>query len=135
MVQPFAARFVCEDEYLRSLRASFDADDAPMSGRDLPGDDPRRAPFLAFDDLAATRLTAWGAGEVAGLIARRHGEDLPTLITSNLSLEEIASALDARTASRLAEDRQVFAFPAARDLRITGTLRKVAQGGPTDETD
>jgi|GEM_PF-2595998 len=78
-----------------------------------------RFQFLIFDDLGSSRLTDWGAATVAELIARRHGHKTPTAISTNLSLEELAVAVDSRTVSRLVEDRNVFSFGSkAEDLRV-----------------
>ena len=140
VLAPKSVRYISEAAYLADLRAAFIADAKPQAKRAVPTDDARRVPLLIYDDLGSTRLTAWGAGAVAELIATRHAEDLTTIITSNLNLPEIASAVDGRTASRIADDRQVYRFP-ARDLRVRGKvsfrgrvlamLAKCTKAGPT----
>lgn len=122
VLDPKFVKYISEAAYLEGLRASFNAGDAmPTPERKLPRDDIRRIPLLLYDDLGSTRLTAWGAGSVAELIATRHAADLATIVTSNLDLGEIAAAVDGRTASRLADDKQVYKFP-AKDLRVQGKL-------------
>ena len=116
-------RFIGEADYLQQLRQAFD--DAPVSDRLLPPTHPRVVKLLVFDDLASAYLTEWGRGEVAGLIERRYANELATVLTTNLTLAELAEAIDARLVSRVAEDGQVFAFP-DRDLRLTGSLRELA---------
>jgi len=114
-----ACRFVSEDAYLRDIRSSFSA--VTSSDRLLPASHPRRAALLVYDDLAATPLTDWGKGEVAGLLAARHAAELPTVITGNVGPDAIASAVDGRLASRIAESKEIWKFP-ERDLRILGSL-------------
>ena len=119
LYRPEQVWFTSEAAYLAGLRATFDDD----RGRGLPaGGDVRGAAVLVLDDLAATRLTEWGRAEIAELIAYRHAEYLPTLVTTNLSLDALAVQVDGRTASRLAEDEAVLQFP-ARDLRTAGRFR------------
>jgi DNA replication protein DnaC len=104
--------FISERDYLADLKQGYDEDRSigPLAGK------AQGARFLVLDDLAASRLTDWGRGEMAGLIEGRHASQLATVITSNLTLDELTQAIDARVSSRIAESRQVWTFP-ARDLR------------------
>jgi DNA replication protein DnaC len=124
-------RWLSEREYLADIRASFD-DDGARNRRVLPSNDGRRVQLLILDDLAASRLTDWGRGEMAGLIEARYDEDLPTLITSNLSIDELAVAVDPRVASRIAGDGRIWRLP-AKDLRLVGSLSRART--PTDGGD
>jgi DNA replication protein DnaC len=110
--------YICERDFLAELRAEFDR------GMTYPAD-VQAMSLLVFDDLGSGRLTDWGRGEVAGLLEHRHAQELPTLVTSNLSPDELAVAVDPRVSSRIVESKLVFRFP-PRDLRITGTLRRTA---------
>jgi len=107
-------RYACERDFLAALRADFDG------GRSYARD-VQDMPLLVFDDLGSSRLTDWGRGEVAGLLEDRHAHELPTVITSNLSPDELAVAVDPRVSSRIVESKLVFRFP-PRDLRIKGTI-------------
>jgi len=111
---PSACRFIGEQRYLDGLKAAFDSELPPSR---LLAAAPARAAFLVLDDLASTALTDWGRGQVAALVEQRHADDLPTITTSNLNLDELAARLDPRAASRLAQDGQVWSFP-SRDLRL-----------------
>jgi len=113
---PARCRFIGEQRYLDGLKAAFDSELPPSR---LLADGPARARLLVLDDLASTALSDWGKGQIAALVERRHADNLPTIITSNLSLDELAGRLDPRVASRVAEDGQVWAFP-TRDLRLGG---------------
>jgi len=111
-----SVRFVSERDYLDSIRRGFDDSRGGISTSLLPADHPRNVALLVLDDLGASRLTDWGAGELAGLIEHRHAAGLPMLITSNLSLGEIGSRIDGRVASRLVEGGTLHKLPDV-DLR------------------
>jgi len=119
---PGTTRYVGERAYLDALKAAFDADGETPRRPDPR--DPTRARLLVLDDVGSAYLTPWGRGEIAGLIERRHGEGLPTILTSNLPLDALASAIDQRVASRIAEWGNVWALT-TRDLRRSGTARAV----------
>jgi len=108
------AAYIGEGDFLQAKREEYDKRGTlPFSeGQPLP-----HVGLLVFDDLASTRLTDWGRGEVAGLLEARYADDLPTVITSNVALSGIGAAVDPRVASRLAGDGQCWEFPAV-DLRI-----------------
>jgi len=126
---PAECRYLGEREFLEALKAGFDRGYGGATRADLDGGDPAKIPLLLFDDIGASRLTEWGRGEVAGLLEDRHGAERPTIITSNLSLDDLARFVDARLASRIAESGHVLGFP-ARDLRIQGRVgREPAQQG------
>lgn len=67
-----------------------------------------KTPFLVVDDLAAGRNTPHVCEEMDLLLMRRYerardGDGLRTIITSNLPLGKLASAMSRRLASRLQE--------------------------------
>ena len=109
------ATFVDERTYLSAVRNGFD-----RGGDDSLARRVESAAFLIFDDLGAASATEWSRGELSGLLCQRHADQRPAILTSNLSLNEIAKALDSRLASRIAAGRNVVALP-KRDLRVTGT--------------
>ena len=115
-----ACGYIGERAYLDDLKAAFDRDgETPQY---LPAGHPRKAKLLALDDLGSGYGTDWARAELAALIEHRHAEGLATIITSNLSLDELASAIDPRVASRIGEYGTVWVL-AGRDLRRSGTLR------------
>jgi DNA replication protein DnaC len=60
------------------------------------------AALLFFDDLGATKFTEWQISQLQILVDQRYEMMLPTVFTSNLSLEELEDALgDKRTPSRI----------------------------------
>jgi len=59
------------------------------------------SPILVLDDLG--REPRDRRGQVEELLIGRWGDGLPTLVTTNLSMEELAEGYDGRVADRLAE--------------------------------
>jgi chromosomal replication initiator protein len=63
--------------------------------------------LLVLDDLRVDEINAWSRGKVFDLISRRYDADRPLLVTTNLSLNDLAylpdgsSGLDEATLSRL----------------------------------
>ena len=58
--------------------------------------------YLVLDDLGVEKPTEWVKKTLSYIIYERDNMFKPTIITSNLSLDDIASHIDRRTASRIA---------------------------------
>lgn len=56
--------------------------------------DYRAAPLLFLDDLGAGRTNAWVSDRLCLLIEHRQRDCLPTFVTSNYALSELAAALN-----------------------------------------
>ena len=117
---PSQCRYASEAGYLDALKRSYEEGQMERSPKTLPRNDPRRVRLLILDDLASTRLTDWGKGEMANLIEARHANGLLTIITSNIGLDSLADAIDQRITSRIAQYKNVLAFP-DKDLRVEGS--------------
>lgn len=76
-----------------------------------------RAPLLALDDLGMERRTDWAVEEISALIDARVSEGLPTIVTSNYSLGDLASLWGGVEGARAAS-------------RIAGACERIAVGGP-----
>ena len=74
-------------------------------------------PLLALDDLGLERRTDWGVEEISALIDGRTAAGLPTVITSNYSLGELATLWGGVDGARAAS-------------RIAGACERIAVGGP-----
>lgn len=72
-----------------------------------PVDEYTRGGLLVLDDLGTERPTDYAREAVGRLVDKRWRDELPTVVTSNLTMQQIAE-LDARIADRLAEDGRVF---------------------------
>lgn len=75
-------------EFLRSLKSSFTDDFKERF------DYIKRVPLLLIDDIGAENVSAWGRDEILGTILQyRMEEGLTTFFTSNLTYDELQSAL------------------------------------------
>ena len=74
-------------------------------------------PVLLMDDLGAENASDWAVSVIFLLIDRRYNNELQTFITSNYNLNELASRLDDRISSRIAEMCEV--------LKMSGSDRRL----------
>ena len=91
------AYFVVVPDLLDHLRSAYGPDSK------VPYDELfetiRTAPLLIMDDLGAHSSTPWAEEKLYQLVNHRYNHRLPTVITTNLTLDD----LDERLASRLAD--------------------------------
>lgn len=85
--------------------ADLYADLRPRTGVDTERElrSVSRCPLLILDDLGAARTSEWTEEITYRLINHRYNEMLPTLITTNLPIRDLRTAVGDRVASRLAE--------------------------------
>ncbi|MFD8391873.1 ATP-binding protein [Streptomyces sp. NPDC059680] len=85
--------------------ADFHARLRPRAGHDAERDlqTLARCPLLFLDDLGAAKTSEWTEELTYRLINYRYEHMLPTLITTNLPMEQLRVTLGDRVASRLAE--------------------------------
>lgn len=110
------AQFVTATGMLQSLRPGGDEDDSAKVLRSLV-----KARVLVIDDLGAERLTDWGADRVFEIVNARHNAEMPTLVTSNYRMDELAKRITQqvgakmgdRIVERLMESCDMVAFNAA----------------------
>ncbi|ULR56106.1 ATP-binding protein [Streptomyces deccanensis] len=90
----------------------------PRAGHDAERDlqTLARCPLLLVDDLGAAKSSEWTEELTYRLINHRYEHLRPTLITTNLPIPELRTALGDRVASRLAEmtERVVLTGPDRR---------------------
>ncbi len=86
-------------DLINSVKASFDAF---SSGEDLMTL-AREVPVLILDDLGAEYVTEFSVRCLFDIVNHRRNERLPLVISSNLSLADVATRYDDRIASRLLE--------------------------------
>jgi len=82
-------RFLRTVDLLKAIRDSF-GDHSGDSEKRLLDFYGARVPFLVLDDLGAEKVSDFVLQTLYDLLDRRYGECLDTLITSNLTLEEMA---------------------------------------------
>jgi DNA replication protein DnaC len=83
---------------------------------DLTAPDERR--ILILDDIGAERTTDFAAETLYRIINHRYIHNLPTIFTSNCSLQELADQIGERSASRIAEMCEIYELT-GKDRRIT----------------
>jgi DNA replication protein DnaC len=94
------ALFLSAPEFVCDIRNTFK----------IPGNSEREildryfnVPLLLIDDLGSDKVSDWSRQEVYLLIDLRYRYKRQTIITSNLSLKQIAEKIDDRIGSRIAE--------------------------------
>lgn len=95
-------KFVSASEFFLELKQSFKTDqgESPILNKYSL---TRACPLLVFDDLGAEKVSDWSRQMLFTLIDRRYRDCAQTIITSNLSLQELSEQYDDRIPSRLLE--------------------------------
>ncbi len=91
--------YIVFSDLISDMRASFqyDSGDADLLAT------ARQAPVLILDDLGAEHVTEYAISRLFDIINYRRNERLPMVISSNLSLTDVASIYSPRVASRIIE--------------------------------
>ncbi|MDD2233634.1 MAG: ATP-binding protein [Desulfitobacteriaceae bacterium] len=105
--------FLVVPDLLDELRAAYKSD---INEFDLL-DTARTVPVLILDDLGAHNYTDWTRNRLYSIINYRMNELLPTIITTNLSLDEMEDYLGSRTTSRLVQMSRIFRLN-TEDIRL-----------------
>lgn len=112
--------FMVTPDLLDALRASFGGDGS--GAYDKVFYEVRAAPFLILDDFGAQSATAWAKEKLYQVLNYRYNAQLPTVITTNLALEEMDPALQSRMSDQ--EYCGVLAVMAPDYRKIRGALWK-----------
>jgi DNA replication protein DnaC len=111
--------FVVVPDLLDHLRATF-GPNSPVS-YDQRFEEVRGAPLLILDDLGTQSSTSWAQEKLFQILNYRYNARLPTVITSNHSLEEI----DLRIRSRMVDpDLAAIVTILAPDFRRSGVAQE-----------
>ena len=105
--------FLVVPDLLDELRATYKSE---INEMDLL-DSARTIPFLILDDLGAHNYTDWTRNRIYSIINYRMNELLPTIITSNLSLDEMEDYIGLRTTSRIIQSSRIFRLTVEKDIR------------------
>ncbi len=105
--------FLVVPDLLDELRATYKSE---INEIDLL-DTARTIPFLILDDLGAHNYTDWTRNRIYSIINYRMNELLPTIITSNLSLDEMEEYIGVRTTSRIIQSSRIFRLSVEKDIR------------------
>ena len=96
--QGFPALFVVVPDLLDYLRAAFNPNSTQSLDRRF--EEVRSAPLLVLDDLGTQSMTPWAREKLYQLFNYRYNAELPTVITTTLSLEEMDERLRSRMMDR-----------------------------------
>ncbi|MFZ5878452.1 MAG: ATP-binding protein [Chloroflexota bacterium] len=92
--------FITVPDLLDSLRISYNSEEITFEER---FDDIRNSKLLVMDDFGTQNATNWAQEKLFQIINYRYINNLPTVITTNLILDEI----EGRIRSRLQDDEKV----------------------------
>jgi DNA replication protein DnaC len=87
-------------------------------------DAARKVNILFLDDLGAHNYTEWVQTQLYSILNYRMNNHLPTFITSNLTLEQMAEKLGERIASRVVDLCAVHFIESQGDIRAMKRARK-----------
>ena len=105
-------------------RESFSREEGAQSGCSARIND---AELLIIDDLGSEFATAFSVSRLFGIIAHRLSAGLSTIISSNLSLNQISSVYGERVASRIYGEYTIIPFY-GKDIRMNRDRRKKSVG-------
>jgi DNA replication protein DnaC len=92
-------QFITVPELLMEIRKSYKGDSFDDESRIMGR--YAEASLLVLDDLGAEKTTDWSVDRLYLIIDRRYREAMPTIITTNLTLDEIGKNISMRISSRL----------------------------------
>jgi DNA replication protein DnaC len=95
-----SGKFITVPDLLLKIRDTFNSNERSLTEQELI-DSYSSEPFLVLDDLGAEKSTEYSITTLYLIINRRINEERKTLITTNLSLQQISESLGERIASRL----------------------------------
>ncbi|HBT19997.1 MAG TPA: AAA family ATPase [Peptococcaceae bacterium] len=84
----------------------------------------RNIPVLILDDLGAHNYTDWTRNKIYSILNSRLNNELPTVINSNLTLEEIEEQLGERITSRIVELCDIYRLLVPKDIRHLKNLER-----------
>lgn len=113
--KPFRSlRFYQERDFLSKVRSSIELKGDYMDNMQYYADDE----LLILDDFGASGFNDWRKEIWQGFLDYRYQTEMPTVITTNLSREEIASTFHSRFGSRLfAKENLIIDFQ-GQDFRV-----------------
>jgi DNA replication protein DnaC len=110
--------YVVVPDFLEYLRAGYDSDKLSESASWRMAD-ARECPVLLLDDLGVEKRSPWSDEQMYQLLNHRYNEGLPTVIASNVMLDE----LEPRIASRI-QDSSL-----SRRVVLAGEDQRIASNG------
>jgi len=111
--------FVVVPELLDMLKATYNTNrnDIPYTEQELL-ETARKVPLLILDDLGAHNYTEWTTNKLYSIINYRLNHRLATIITTNISLEDLEEYLGMRTTSRIFQMCCPYKILVDMDIRV-----------------
>lgn len=110
--------FVVVPDMLDRIRATYDAGKQTGYSEQEVMDAARSIPLLVLDDLGAHNYTDWTRNKLYSIINYRLNYCLPTIITTNISLENLEAHLGERTTSRIFQMCRPYRLLVDMDIRM-----------------
>lgn len=121
--------FLVVPDLLDEIKATYDyQQQTAYSEQDLL-DTARKVELLILDDLGAHNYTEWVRNKIYSIINYRVNHQLPTIITSNISLEDLDNFLGERTTSRIFQMCKGYLLTVDNDIRYLKRQEKKNQAG------
>ena len=110
--------FIVVPDLLDQIRATFDSDKNAWEYTEFElMEAARQVPLLILDDLGANNYTEWSKNRIYSIINYRLNHQLPVIITTNITPEDLEAHLGERTTSRLLEMCKPYRLQVDMDIR------------------
>jgi len=116
--------FIAVPDLLDQIKATYDAKNENNVTESELLDTAREVPLLILDDLGAHNYTNWTRNKIFSIINHRLNYLLPTLITTNINLEDLEQFLGDRTTSRIFQMCRPYRLLVDVDIR----MQMISQG-------
>ncbi|TYO97736.1 ATP-binding protein [Desulfallas thermosapovorans] len=110
--------FIVVPDLLDQIRATYDAKNHTNVTELELLDTAREVPLLILDDLGAHTYTDWTRNKIYNIINHRLNYLLPTVITTNINLEDLEQFLGERTTSRIFQMCRPYRLLVDVDIRV-----------------
>jgi len=110
--------FVVVPDLLDQIKATYDLNRQNAVTESELLDTAREVPVLVLDDLGAHNYTEWTRNKIFSIINYRMNYLLPTIITSNINLEDLEEYLGERTTSRILQICKPYRLLVDVDIRV-----------------
>ncbi len=110
--------FAVVPDLLDQIKATYDTNRLNTITESELLDTAREVPLLILDDLGAHNYTDWTKNKIFSIVNYRLNYLLPTIITSNISLEDLDDYLGERTRSRIVQMCRPYRLLVDMDIRM-----------------
>lgn len=105
----FSVKFITADKLYKKVRSTYTSFE--MTENDILSP-LEKCYLLIIDDVGTTAPTKWAKSVLHSLIDNRMNDEKPTILTTNLTMKELAEELDSRTIDRIPEGFVTFTITA-----------------------